>query len=229
VRADLPSGWARRRWRAGSAPLGRSPSVPDAHGGRPTIWSHVCGHLRYQRQPLRPGRRARHRPSFWKVRNSWGTPWGEDGHIRLSYGSNTCGLVGRRDTIIHQRGSAHPVGRPLHSPAGRSFAQRSAQCALAHARGIDKCIGRLAVAHGVRVWHQPPQARHSTLLRCSVLHHRAGPRTAKPTRVTRREIVSDPCPGGGGGGGWGRGRERGVRECGAGRAVDVWSRDVRGD
>lgn len=30
---------------------------------------------------------------YWKVRNSWGTSWGESGYIRLSYGSNTCGIT----------------------------------------------------------------------------------------------------------------------------------------
>lgn len=30
---------------------------------------------------------------YWKVRNSWGTSWGEDGYIRLSYGSNTCDIT----------------------------------------------------------------------------------------------------------------------------------------
>ena len=27
---------------------------------------------------------------YWKVRNSWGTRWGESGYIRLAYGDNTC-------------------------------------------------------------------------------------------------------------------------------------------
>jgi C1A family cysteine protease len=31
--------------------------------------------------------------SYWKVRNSWGTSWGEGGYIRLSYGSNTCAIT----------------------------------------------------------------------------------------------------------------------------------------
>jgi len=30
---------------------------------------------------------------FWKVRNSWGTSWGEAGFIRLAYGANTCGMA----------------------------------------------------------------------------------------------------------------------------------------
>jgi len=31
--------------------------------------------------------------SYWKVRNSWGTSWGEDGFIRLKMGENACGLA----------------------------------------------------------------------------------------------------------------------------------------
>jgi len=31
--------------------------------------------------------------SYWKVRNSWGTSWGEAGYIRLAYGQNTCGIT----------------------------------------------------------------------------------------------------------------------------------------
>lgn len=30
---------------------------------------------------------------YWKVRNSWGTGWGESGYIRLAYGSNTCKIT----------------------------------------------------------------------------------------------------------------------------------------
>jgi len=30
---------------------------------------------------------------YWKVRNSWGTSWGEAGFIRLKYGANTCNIT----------------------------------------------------------------------------------------------------------------------------------------
>jgi len=30
---------------------------------------------------------------YWKVRNSWGTKWGEQGFIRLAYGQDTCHLT----------------------------------------------------------------------------------------------------------------------------------------
>jgi len=30
---------------------------------------------------------------YWKVRNSWGTSWGENGFIRLPFGKNACGVA----------------------------------------------------------------------------------------------------------------------------------------
>jgi len=30
---------------------------------------------------------------YWRVRNSWGSGWGEGGFIRLRFGSNTCGMT----------------------------------------------------------------------------------------------------------------------------------------
>jgi len=30
---------------------------------------------------------------YWKVRNSWGDVWGEDGYMRLQYGVNACGIA----------------------------------------------------------------------------------------------------------------------------------------
>jgi C1A family cysteine protease len=30
---------------------------------------------------------------YWKVRNQWGTSWGESGYIQLAYGTNTCNIA----------------------------------------------------------------------------------------------------------------------------------------
>jgi C1A family cysteine protease len=30
---------------------------------------------------------------YWKVRNSWGTTWGQEGYIYLKYGQDTCGIT----------------------------------------------------------------------------------------------------------------------------------------
>lgn len=37
---------------------------------------------------------------FWTVRNSWGTDWGEQGFIRLEYGTNTCGCAQEPTTAV---------------------------------------------------------------------------------------------------------------------------------
>jgi len=37
---------------------------------------------------------------YWKVRNSWGTSWGESGFIRLAYGKNTCGLASDANYVV---------------------------------------------------------------------------------------------------------------------------------
>jgi len=43
---------------------------------------------------------------YIKVRNSWGLGWGEEGHIRLAYGTNTCGIANMASTCDVQRADA---------------------------------------------------------------------------------------------------------------------------
>lgn len=39
-------------------------------------------------------------PPFWKIRNSWGTDWGENGFIRIQYGNENMCCVGCEAVII---------------------------------------------------------------------------------------------------------------------------------
>jgi cathepsin F len=38
--------------------------------------------------------------TFWSVRNSWGTDWGESGYIRLQYGQDTCSCADEVTTAV---------------------------------------------------------------------------------------------------------------------------------
>ena len=38
---------------------------------------------------------------YWTIRNSWGGNWGEDGHIRIVMGKNTCNCEQTESTIAN--------------------------------------------------------------------------------------------------------------------------------
>jgi len=49
--------------------------------------------------------------NYWKVRNSWGPNWGEEGHIRLAFGSNQCDINSHPTST-----TAGKVLKPLPTP-----------------------------------------------------------------------------------------------------------------
>jgi C1A family cysteine protease len=38
-------------------------------------------------------------PPYWILQSSWGTSWGEEGYIRVAYGSNQCGIASGPTTV----------------------------------------------------------------------------------------------------------------------------------
>merc|ERR1712139_645403 len=53
---------------------------------------------------------------YWKVRNSWGTSWGENGFIRLPMGQNACGIADEAYIINATLTGDSPTPSPTPSP-----------------------------------------------------------------------------------------------------------------
>jgi len=47
-------------------------------------------------------------PPYWKIRNSWSADWGDNGYIRIPYGSNYCGVANQAYLIVVADGSGLP-------------------------------------------------------------------------------------------------------------------------
>jgi len=41
---------------------------------------------------------------YWIVRNTWGTSWGENGYVRIKFGSNMCGISNEVAAVVDVAG-----------------------------------------------------------------------------------------------------------------------------
>jgi C1A family cysteine protease len=56
-------------------------------------------------------------PKYWIVKNSWGQSWGEEGYIRIGYGTDQCLITYDPVYPIASKGPAPPPG-PTSAPSG---------------------------------------------------------------------------------------------------------------
>merc|ERR1719159_1491357 len=55
---------------------------------------------------------------YWKVKNSWGTDWGENGYCRVARGTNKCGVASDASHVVSAGG--HPTQTAARACVGVS-------------------------------------------------------------------------------------------------------------
>lgn len=54
-------------------------------------------------------------PPYWKIRNSWGSDWGDNGYIKIPYGSNYCGIANEAYLIQVASGLGKEAPEPIRA------------------------------------------------------------------------------------------------------------------
>merc|ERR1711862_461433 len=102
---------------------------------------------------------------YWKIRNSWGTRWGEDGYIRVVRGKGFCGLntdVSTATGITVDGSGPAPAPTPAPSPDAPTPAPAPSPSGLtcdqceAQGHGKDACDCGVCGSFGLCTWTCSP-------------------------------------------------------------------------
>jgi len=76
-------------------------------------WAHKCTNERSDHCVQLVGYDKTASKPYWKLRNQWGSTWGEHGYVRLPYGSDPCGIT--QEAYIVQGAKLHSEPRRRRS------------------------------------------------------------------------------------------------------------------
>merc|ERR1712000_421267 len=85
----------------------------------------LCTKLMLNHQVAIVGYGTENGVDYWKIRNSWGTDWGEKGYYRIVRGDNRCGLASDASHIVAKASAPKPTPQPTPKPTPKPMPKPS--------------------------------------------------------------------------------------------------------